>query len=133
MKFKIQLVMVSEDDQPETVKELAVLNKDSQRIEHLGLTLAESKAILKQLQANLVNEQVASYLDTRRSCPDCGTPLRTKGSQPITFRTLFGHIGLDSPRLRHCRCGPRATDTFSPLTTLLPEHTAPELLFVETK
>lgn len=133
MKFKIQLVLVSDADQLEVVKEIAVLDKDSQPIEQLGLTLAESKEILKQLQANIVSEQVTLYLETRRACPDCGTSLRTKGSKAITFRTLFGNMALDSPRLRHCSGQPRATQTFSPLTGLLPEHTAPELLFMESK
>ena len=35
--------------------------------------------------------------------------------------------------MRHCHCQPRRTATFSPLTSLLTEHTSPELLFMETK
>lgn len=110
MKCKIQLVVVSDDGQRETVTEIAVLEKNDQRVEHLGLMLAESKAILKGLQKQIVQEQVGSFLDRRRGCRDCGAPRRNKGSQPIPFRTLFGNIALDSPRLRHCRCQPRDPD-----------------------
>ena len=36
-------------------------------------------------------------------------------------------------RLYHCGCQVHATTSFSPLATLLPERTTPELLFLETK
>src|SRR5262249_52644474 len=121
MRFKIQLVLASDDDQPDSIQEIAVLDKDSQKIEHLGLTLAESKQILKRRQAHIVGEQVASFLDIRSGCQDCGRELRSKDHKTITFRTLFGTIALDSPRLRHCRCCPHKVATFSPLTALLPE------------
>lgn len=40
---------------------------------------------------------------------------------------------LPSPRLYHCRCQQCKIATFRPLTALLSESTAPELLFMETK
>jgi hypothetical protein len=43
MRVKLQLVLCSEDGREETVTDIVSLNKDSHRIEHLGLTLAESK------------------------------------------------------------------------------------------
>jgi hypothetical protein len=35
--------------------------------------------------------------------------------------------------MHHCVCRPHKTKTFSPLAELLPNHTLPELLFLETK
>ena len=35
--------------------------------------------------------------------------------------------------MHHCVCRPHETKTFSPLAELLPDHTLPELLFLETK
>ena len=35
--------------------------------------------------------------------------------------------------MHHCVCRPHETKTFSPLAELLPNHTLPELLFLETK
>lgn len=52
----------------------------------------------------------------------------------MTFRTLFGKLQLSSMRLRHCRCEPsQPTGTFSPLSELLTERTAPELLYLEAR
>ena len=50
MQFKIQFVVITQDGEKETVEDIAVLNKDSERIEQLGLTLTESKEILKKIQ-----------------------------------------------------------------------------------
>ncbi len=39
MKLKVQLVVCAEDGREEHVQEIAVLDKECQHIEHLGLTL----------------------------------------------------------------------------------------------
>ena len=41
MRVKLQLVMCNDQDDEETVTDVITLNKRQQRIEHLGLTLAE--------------------------------------------------------------------------------------------
>ena len=133
MQFKVQLIMYADDGLEETVQEIAVVEKDGQRIEQVGLTLTEAKALLAALQQRIVERQAAAFLATHTHCQACGTPLPTKGHHTLTFRTLFGTLTLQSPRLRHCSCAPHATTTFSPLVDLLPEQTAPELLFMETK
>jgi hypothetical protein len=46
---------------------------------------------------------------------------------------LFGTFTLASPRLYHCRCTRRKTTSFRPLSSLLTESVAPELLLMETK
>jgi hypothetical protein len=43
MRVKLQLVMCNDQGDEETVTDVITLNKNNQRIEHLGLTLAESK------------------------------------------------------------------------------------------
>ena len=43
MRIKLQLVMCSDDGREETVTDLVTLQKDSTRIEHLGLSLKEAK------------------------------------------------------------------------------------------
>jgi hypothetical protein len=53
MKFKIQVVAVSDDGWEQT-QETASLERDDLQPETLGLTLAESKAILKGLQEIVV-------------------------------------------------------------------------------
>ena len=133
MKLKVQLVICTDDGHPEQVQEVATLDKDHQRLEHLGLTLAETKQLLATLQQHVVAQQAATFLAAHAQCDDCGATLQHKGQQTRTFRTLFGTVTLDSPRLYHCRCQPRKTTTFRPLNALVTESTAPELLFMETK
>jgi hypothetical protein len=133
MRVKLQLVMCDDDGREETVTDLVTLQKDSTRIEHLGLSLKEAKQLLTTIQHRVLQRQVDTFLDARSTCQDCGTPLKVKGYHSRSFRTLFGTFKLRSPRLFHCRCRRRKTTSFRPLTTLLPESVAPELLFMETK
>jgi hypothetical protein len=101
--------------------------------ETLGLTLAEGKMILKDLQQVVVESQVSSLLLPKRTCPECGESRCSKGNHTLSVRTVFGRLTVRSPRLYHCVCRPHETKTFSPLAGLLPNHTLPELLFLETK
>src|SRR4249920_417564 len=133
MRLKLQLVMCNDQGDEETVTDVITLNKNHQRIEHLGLTLAESKHLLSTLQQHLLQQQVNTFLDTCADCPDCGTPLPLKARASRSFRTLFGTFQFDSPRLEHCDCIRRKTASFRPLSALLTESVAPELLYMEAK
>jgi hypothetical protein len=121
MRVALQLVIYSDDGCEETVTDLVTLKKHHQRIEHLGLTLAEAKQLLTTIQQRVLQQQVDAFLDTRSSCPDCGAPLKVKAYQSRSFRTLFGTFTLTSPRLFHCRCQRRQTTSFRPLSSLLTE------------
>ena len=76
MHVKLQLVMCNDEGQEETVTGVITLNKNSQRIEHLGLTLAEAKQLLSTLQRHLLQQQVDTFLDPCSTCPDCGALLK---------------------------------------------------------
>ncbi|MBV8415349.1 MAG: hypothetical protein JO251_09090 [Verrucomicrobia bacterium] len=132
MICKIQVVTVGEDGREET-RELACLERTDLKPEALGLTLAEGKRILKDLQHIVVERQVSNSLLPKRACPDCGQPRHSKGNHSLSMRTVFGHLTVRTPRLHHCTCRPHQTKTFSPLAEMIPEHTSPELLFLETK
>ena len=47
MRVKLQLVICNDKGEEETVTDVITLHKNHQRIEHLGLTLAESKQLLR--------------------------------------------------------------------------------------
>src|SRR5438445_2983373 len=132
MKCTIQVVITTENGQTET-REIACLERDDLTPTTLGLTLADGKAILKALQAVVVERQMTAYLDTHHPCTDCGNLQRSKGYHTTQVRTVFGTISVQSPCLHQCSCQPHPTKTFSPLAALLPEHLTPELLFLETK
>jgi len=133
MRVKLQLVMYNDQGDEETVTDVIILNKHHQRLEHLGLTLAECKHLLSTLQRHLLQQQITTFLDTRSTCPDCGTPLKLKACGSRSFRTLFGTFTFSSPRLEHCDCTQHTTSSFRPLSVLLTESVAPELLYMEAK
>jgi hypothetical protein len=133
MRIKLQLVICHDDGHEETVTDVITLNKNNQRIEHLGLSLTESKQLLSTLQRHLLQQQVDTFLDTHSTCPDCGAPLKLKAHGSRSFRTLFGTFKVYSPRLEHCDCKRRKTSSFRPLSALLTEPVAPELLYMEAK
>ena len=133
MRVKLQLVISHDDGHEETVTNVITLTKNHQRIEHLGLSLAESKQLLGTLQRHILQQQVTTFLDTHATCPDCGTPLQLKARGNKSFRTLFGTFQFSSPRLEHCDCTRHKTTSFRPLSVLLTEPVAPELLYMEAK
>ena len=133
MRVKLQLVICHDDGHEETVTDVITLNKNNKRIEHLGLSLAESKQLLSTIQQHLLQQQVTTFLDTHSTCPDCGTPLKLKAHGSRSFRTLFGTCKFYSPRFEHCDCKQRETASFRPLSILLTEPVAPELLYMEAK
>ena len=133
MRLKLQLVLCNDQGEEETVTDVIPLNKHHQRIEHLGLTLAESKQLLSTLQRHLLQQRINTFLNTRSTCRDCGTPLKLQARTSRSFRTLFGTFTFYSPRLEHCGCKRCKTSSFRPLSALLTESVAPELLYMESK
>ena len=133
MRVKLQLVMCSDEGDEETVTDVITLNKNSQRIEHLGLTMAEAKQLLGTLQQYLLQHQVDTFLDPCFTCSDCGAVLKVKAHASRSLRTLFGTFTFSSPRLEHCDCTRHTTSSFRPLSALLTESVAPELLYMEAK
>src|SRR6185369_18075681 len=99
MRVKVQLVIGADDGGPDTICDVVVLEKDCQRIEQLGLTLAEAKQLLTQLQQHVVARQAAAFVTMHSQCAACGAPLRRKEEMPRLLRTLFGTVFLTSPRL----------------------------------
>jgi hypothetical protein len=139
----LQVVIEDEDHHmPPIVKEVFSLERKSEGLcpETLGLSLDEAKNVLAEIQTTLVTAQAACFLEQQSFCPDCGMPDPKNGTHQLTFRTLFGTIKLASQRFYTCSC-PQAKArrqgqkqiSFSPLANLLPERTAPESLYLQTK
>jgi hypothetical protein len=134
VRVRILLQVAPENGAFGEAEEVATFEKGVDRLEEVGLSLAESKTVLGGFQRRLVGLQAAAHVERRRHCETCGRRLRSKGSYPIVFRSLFGDIRLTSPRLHRCRCQDQAgTATVSPLKELLSGHVAPERLYLETR
>jgi hypothetical protein len=132
MKITVQVVIESGDG-PAVVTEVATLARETLTDETLGLSLAEGKAILAQLQEAVVVQQAAAYIAQQQTCPQCGARRRCKGLHQIVIRSLFGKLTLSSLRLYTCGCQPADTPRSSPLAERLPERTTPELRYLEAK
>ena len=87
MKITVQLVVCDDDGHEATFTDVVVLEKACQRVEHLGLTLAEAKQTLTALQQRLVEQQTGAFVATQTQCDHCGKALGIKGYHTRTFRT----------------------------------------------
>jgi hypothetical protein len=133
MRVQIKLRIVTDDDNVLSDEVIACFDKGDDQLEEIGLSLDQAKTVLASAQTRLVAAQAANFLARHRCCELCGRHLQSKGRCRILFRTAFGTIPLVSPRLYRCACQPAASKTFSPLTALFTGHTAPELLYLETR
>src|SRR3954469_1134858 len=133
MRVQIQVRIISNDDTVLSDAVIACFDKGDDHLEEIGLSLEQAKAVLAGAQTSLGAAQAASFLTRHRDCEQCGRHLQSKGRCRILFRTAFGTVPLVSPRLHRCPCQPTGSKTFSPLTALFTEHTAPELLYLETR
>lgn len=132
MKLTLQ-VMISTEDGQQTAQEILVLEREGIQPDTIGLTLAESKTLLRTLQEVMVEHQVQEFVDAHRQCSQCGRVYPHKDSRPISVRTVFGKVSVESPRFYRCACQPHEQRTFSPVAAQLPARTTPELLYLETK
>ena len=133
MRIEIQLRIVGDDNSVISADEVLHFDKSDDRVEAIGLSFGNAKAVLAAIQERVVTAQAASFLARHRCCNHCGRALLSKGPGRIQFRTAFGTIPLNSPRFYRCRCQPSASRTFGPLCELFTERTAPELVYLETK
>jgi hypothetical protein len=133
MKITVQITVKSEEAEAEVVQEVARFERGPLRPDTLGLSLAETRAILAGLEQALVEQQATEFIAQAQQCPRCGRPRACKGHHQIVFRTPFGKLKLDSPQLYGCPCQAPGPKSVSPLAECLPERTSPELTYLETK
>ena len=78
---------------------IAVVERQDKGIADLGLTLAEGRALLAEVQSVLVSHQTAGWMADQVTCCRCGAVLVHKDSRSIVMRTVFGKVEIASPRL----------------------------------
>ncbi len=97
MKARLQLIIESDNGEPEQVHEVVHWAGGALQPETLGPTLAEAKEVLHGVQQAMVTHQVDDYQVSQAQCTACGQPHRRKGTHRFPFRTLFGQLTLESP------------------------------------
>lgn len=133
MRIEIRLHIAADEAVDGIDETVLVLDKPHDRLEAIGLSLDEGKAMLAQVQERIVTAQAGAFAAERRCCTACGQRLRAKDTGTLRFRTAFGDVRLASPRLRRCACDPSAVRTVSPLGDLFAERVAPEMLYLQTR
>lgn len=134
MKIKVQVIIESDENKVQIVEEIACLHREELIPETLGITLKEGKDLLKNLQRTMVASQAEEYIEQHKFCRKCGKELSLKdGNKKITYRTPFGKLKIDSPRLYTCTCDSSKRKSFSPIAEQLPERNSPELLYLHSK
>jgi hypothetical protein len=68
--YRVQVVVIGEDGSQE-IREIRSIERKELKPETLGLTLAEGKAILKDIQQIVVAQQISTGLAPLRLCPVC--------------------------------------------------------------
>lgn len=132
MQLIIQIAITDESGEIRT-EELMTLQKSGDARNDIGLSVSESKQLLKSLQQVVVQQQADEHIRHNIVCPHCLSARRIKGRQAIQYRTLFGVVPVSGLRVHRCRCEESATKTVSLLSDWAGEHTHPALKYMETR
>ncbi len=117
-----------EKGDPAIIKSVTGFNRKDLALDTLGLTVEESKLLLKNVQSELAYQQVEQYIHKHNTCNQCHKELKIKGYAEIVYRTLFGKLKLSNPRLYVCSCNKEARKkSLSLLSAILPDRVSPEL------
>jgi hypothetical protein len=144
MEWTLRLVGTGIDGQFRNFEVMAISRPDGVGdIANLGLTLAESKLLLAQVQRQLVAEQANTHATFRPDCGTCGGTCQVKDWQPHRIATLFGEVRLKLPRFlcagcgcgetgvswpSHCRSTPELNQLQARLSALMPFRVAADVL-----
>jgi hypothetical protein len=131
MNVRVEMVCVSADGREQRQDVLAI-ERQELTMETLGMSLAESKALLEGVQKFLIVQHATEDLGQRRACPDCGQRRTTKDSGSTPVKTLFGRVDVPNPRWHRCACQTRGPRTFRPTKAWLHGRTSVEMLYLET-
>ncbi|MFT7211927.1 MAG: hypothetical protein ACI9XK_002175 [Granulosicoccus sp.] len=103
-------------DEPVIQQDIIHLSKSFHPNELIGLSLAESKQLLKTLQQQIVELQANQFIKPQKRCPCCEKKRRLKEHRNLYYRTVFDIVSLSSLRLYHCHCEKRNRKLFSVLS-----------------
>jgi hypothetical protein len=132
MNVRVEMVCVRADGREQRQDVLAI-ERQELTMETLGMSLAESKALLEGVQQFLIVQQTSEDLEQRRACPHCCQRHTTKDSGTTPVKTLFGPVAVPNPRWNRCACQTHGPRTFRPTKAWLHGRTSVEMLYLETK
>ena len=144
MEWTLRLVGTGIDGQSQSFDVMQISRPDGLgEIDNLGLTLAEAKLLLAQVQQQVIAAQAHHHALFRPDCQSCGRRYHAKGWRPHQIATLFGEVRVRLPRLAcagcgcsdtgvswpsHCRSTPGLDELQARLSALMPYRVAVDLL-----
>src|SRR5471032_300149 len=133
MQISVQIVVRTEVDEQASVTEIAHLEREGFDAGSLGLHLDEAKALLGRVQRLVIDAPAGEGNARGRGWSQGGSPPTGKGHHRLVYRSVFGRLSIDSPRLYQCRCSGSERRSVSPLASCLRERTSPELQYLQAK
>ena len=109
MKIELHLDITDDSGSSQTIALGAMDMESTPSIAALGLSLANGKAFLSQLQTQVVSAQLAAINSRHRQCPVCQSQRRVKDYHQVNFRSLFGKVCVRVPRFEPSPCHCQAT------------------------
>jgi hypothetical protein len=144
MEWTLRLVGTGIDGESRSFDVMPISRPDGLgEVANLGLTLAEAKLLLAQVQQQLVAVQAHQHAKARPDCRSCGGRCHAKGWRPHRIATLFGEVRVKLPRLActgcgcaetgvnwpsRCRSTPELDQLQARLSALMPYRVAADLL-----
>ena len=98
--------------------------------EEIGLELEEGKAMLRKVQARIVQTQVDVLSAAHRRCFRCGRIQRVKDLRTRIARTVFGTVEVSCRRYFRCKCRGGKKAAIWPLHRHQLSGTSPELQYL---
>jgi hypothetical protein len=80
MRVKVLLQITADDGTADDAAEVAVFEKQTERLEDLGLSIAEGKVLMTAIQKRVVDTQAVSWAERHRCCEACGTRRHSKAA-----------------------------------------------------
>ena len=122
MQISVQIVVQTEVDEQANITEIARFEREGFEAGTLGLQLEEAKALPGRLQRSMIEAQAAEAIARMSVCPECNSRLTVKGHHRLVYRSVFGRLSIDSPRLYQCRCSGSGRRSVAPLARLPLSH-----------
>jgi hypothetical protein len=106
MEWTLRLVGTGIDGQSRSVEVMAITRPEGlSDIANLGLTLAEAKLLLVQVQQEVIAAQAHCHAVFRPDCQLCGERCHVKDRRAHRIATLFGEVRVKLPRFVCAGCG----------------------------
>ena len=131
MKFTI--LINSKDDSSAPLAVAQIVRTGPLTAASFGLTLAESKSLLANVQKELVESQLQYFVQEQRICTRCGTCRTLKDYHTVCFKSLFGGVKVRVPRLNGCSCEGPGTPAKTLKIDGLVNWVSPELEFIQSQ